>query len=154
MKKLQIIFCLAILTLFCANHAIAQRKNVSNKEVTGTFKTADGANSVKIFPVGKGGLDHPGYNLQVEFFASLKLGENGEANGNTGTLSGFAPIKGDTATFTPDGMEYDKCTVTLKFVKVGVLKITQKGDCGFISDMITTEGTYKKVSSAKPKFME
>lgn len=154
MRKQYLIFYLLLLTLCLVNQTFSQRKSVSNKEVTGTFKTADGTNSVKIFPVGKGGLDNPGYNLQLEFFASIKLGPNGNSNGNTGTLSGYAPIKGDTATFTPEGMEYEKCTITLKFVKAGVLKVTQKGDCGFVSDVITTEGLYKKVSSAKPKFTE
>lgn len=134
--------------------AFAQRKAVGNKEVTGTFRTADGANEVKIFPVGRGGPDSPGYNLQVEFFASVKLGPDGDARGNAGTLSGYAPIEGDTATFTPPGLEYDNCTITMKFVRPGVLTIKQKGDCGFISDVITTAGDYKKVSGAKPKFTE
>ncbi len=154
MKNLLTIFCLAFLTLVFASETFAQRKAVTDKEVTGTFKTADGANIVKIFPVGKGGFDSPGYNLQVEFFASIKLGTDGEARGNTGSLSGFAPIKGDTATFTLAGMEYENCTITMKFVKLGVLKISQKGDCGFINEMITTAGNYKKTSSAKPQFTE
>jgi hypothetical protein len=154
MKNYAILIALLGFTLLFTNETFAQRKNVSNKEVTGTFKTADGANSVKIFAVGRGGLDRPGYNLQVEFFASLKLGPTGEANGNTGTLSGYAPINGDTATFTPDDQEPDQCNITIKFVKLGQIKITQEGTCGFVSDLISTEGTYKRTSATKPKFTE
>lgn len=154
MKKLVLCLFFAGFFLFSANETFAQRKAVSAKEVTGTFKTADGANEIKVLSVGRGGLDSPGNNLQVEFFASLKLGPDGGARGNTGSLSGFAQIEGDTATFTPAGMEYEKCTITLKFTKPGALKVTQKGDCDFISEMVTTAGTYRKTSSAKPKFTE
>ncbi|HQU83529.1 MAG TPA: hypothetical protein PKY59_10405 [Pyrinomonadaceae bacterium] len=154
MKKILLGLAFFGLVFLCANNTFAQRKNVSSKEVNGTFKTADGANIVKVFSVGRGGLDNPGYNLQVEFFASLKLGPNGDARGNTGTLSGYAQIEGDTATFTPAGMEYENCTITMKFVKLNVLKIKQKGDCGFVNDMISTTGDYKKTSGAKPKFIE
>lgn len=154
MKKIITVLAFVGFMLFGANESFAQRKNVSAKEVNGTFKTADGANIVKVFSVGRGGLDNPGYNLQVEFFASLKLGPSGDARGNTGTLSGYAQIEGDTATFTPAGMEYENCTITMKFIKLNVLKIKQKGDCGFINEMISTEGDYKKTSSAKPKFTE
>jgi len=154
MNKILMSLMFFISLFLCANETSAQRKSVSAKEVNGTFKTADGANEVKIFSVGRGGLDNPGYSLQVEFFASLKLGPDGDARGNTGFLSGFARIEGDTATFTPEGMEYEKCSITIKFVKLGVLKIKQKGDCGFVNDMISTEGDYKKTSGAKPKFSE
>lgn len=154
MKKVLLNLAFLGLLFVCANETFAQRKNVTAKEVNGTFKTADGANIVKVFSVGRGGFENPSYNLQVEFFASLKLGQNGDARGNTGTLSGYAQIEGDTATFTPAGMEYENCTITLKFVKLNFLKIKQKGDCGFVNDMISTNGDYKKTSSAKPKFIE
>jgi hypothetical protein len=67
------------------NPAMAQRKNVSAKEVNGTFKTADGSNRIKVLSLGKGGLERPGYNLQVEMYVSLKQGPNGEVRGNTKT---------------------------------------------------------------------
>lgn len=154
MKKLFFISAFLMLVAFSGRDIAAQRKAVSARKVNGTFKTDDRANEVKVFAVGRGGVDNPGNNLRVEFFASLKLGANGEARGNTGTLSGFAQIEGDTATFTPAGMEYENCTITMKFNRPGSLIIKQKGDCGFVSDMISTAGNYKKTSSAKPKFTE
>jgi hypothetical protein len=134
--------------------AMAQRKNVSAKEVNGTFKTAD-ANIIKVLSLGRGGLERPGYNLQIEMYVSLKQGPNGEVRGNTKTLNGIASISGDLATFTPDGMESDTCTVSMKFTKPGTLVIfKQKGSCDFPTAVITTKGTYKKISSAEPKFAQ
>jgi hypothetical protein len=134
--------------------AIAQRKAISSSEAMGTFKTTDGANIIKVFPVGKGGLDRPGYNLQVEFFASLQLGPRGEARGNTGSLQGYASIAGDTATFTPDGMDADRCKITMKFTNPGSLVVNQIGGCGFISEQISTTGKYRKTSKTKPTFSQ
>jgi hypothetical protein len=131
---------------------IAQRKNVSAKEVNGTFKTADGSNIIKVLSVGKGGLDRPGYNLQVEMSVSLKQGLNGDVRGNTGTLKGYAGIVGDLATFTPDGMDSDKCSIAMKFTKPGTLVVKQKGTCDFNADIMTTAGTYKKTNSKEPVF--
>jgi hypothetical protein len=142
------------------NPAVAQRKNVSAKEVNGTFKTADGSNIIKVLSVGRGGLDspletlreRPGYQLQVEMYVSLRQGPNGDVRGNTGTLKGYAGIVGDLATFTPDGMDSDKCSIVMKFTKPGTLVVKQKGTCDFIADIMTTAGTYKKTNSKEPVF--
>jgi hypothetical protein len=148
MKKTIILLSLMILA-FSAN-AFAQRKAVSAAEVTGTFKLAGDANrssELKIQALGKG-------NLKVEFFTALKLGPNGDARGNTASGSGIAIINGDTATFTPDDQEPDQCNITIKFIKLGQIKITQEGGCGFINEMISIAGSYKRTSAAKPKFTE
>ncbi|PYK29375.1 MAG: hypothetical protein DME57_10540, partial [Verrucomicrobia bacterium] len=68
---------------------------------------------------------------------------------NTGEGRGTARIEGDTAIFKPEGAE-DGCKITLKFA-AGKLVVTQEGICGF-GHNVSAEGTYKKVSSAKPKF--
>lgn len=150
MKKTFVLFSLAVITLFFADETSAQRKAVSAAEVTGTFiLTSDSGRSseFKILSLPKG-------HLKVEFFTALKLGPNGDARGNTANGSGVALISGDTATFTPDDQEPDACNITIKFVKLGQIKITQEGGCGFISDEITTAGTYKRTSATKPKFTE
>jgi hypothetical protein len=137
------------------DRAMAQRKNVGGKEVNGTFKTADGSNIIKVLSLGKGGLERPGYNLQVEISVSLKQGPNGEVRGNTKTLNGIASISGDVATFTPDGMASDTCTVSMKFTKPGTLVVLkQAGSCDFPTDAMTTKGTYKKTNSAQPIFTQ
>jgi hypothetical protein len=140
------------LSSFPEHQAMAQRKNVSAKEVNGTFKTTDGSKIIKVLSVGRGGLDRPGYNLQVEMSVSLKQGPNGEVRGNTGTLKGYAGIVGDIATFTPDDMERDQCSIVMKFTKPGTLVVKQKGSCDFNADIITTAGTYKKTNSNQPVF--
>jgi hypothetical protein len=160
MSKIAVIFrwiCLGLgitigSSILRSEPVIAQRKNVSSKEVNGTFKTADGSNIIKVLSVGKGGLDRPGYNLQVEMYVSLKQGPNGEVRGNTGTLKGYAGIIGNLATFTPDDMDRDKCSIAMKFTKPGTLVVKQQGTCDFNADIMTTAGTYKKTSNTKPVF--
>ena len=68
---------------------------------------------------------------------------------NIGEGSGFATIDGDTAMFKPEGAE-EECQITLKFTG-SKLVVTQTGICGF-GHNVSAEGTYKKVSSKKPKF--
>jgi hypothetical protein len=68
---------------------------------------------------------------------------------NTGEGSGIATIEGDTAMFKPEGAE-EECQITLKFTG-GKLVVMQTGICGF-GHNVTAEGTYKRVSTKKPKF--
>ena len=132
---LGIVFCLiSILT----SHA---QKDVTAAEVNGTWKYRQ--NEFKIWALGD-------QKLQLEFLGiwEHKTG-NGEPTANTGEGSGIVRIEGDTAIFKPDGAE-DECKITLKFTG-GKLIVTQNGICGFGFN-VTAEGTYKKVSSRKPKF--
>ena len=68
---------------------------------------------------------------------------------NEGEGSSIATIEGDSAIFKPEGSE-EECQITLKFMG-GELVVTQAGICGF-GHNISAEGTYKKISSKKPKF--
>ena len=90
MKKL--VFLLVLCGIMSAP-VLSQGKRaaVSAAEVTGTFRTDDGASEFKIQALGRG-------HLKVEFFGSSKLGREG--NVNTGEASGLTLIEGDTATFT------------------------------------------------------
>jgi hypothetical protein len=148
MKKTFILLSLMILA-FSVN-AFAQRKSVSAAEVTGTFKLTGDANrssEFKILALGKG-------NLKVEFFTALKLGPNGEARGNTADGIGTAKMNGNRAFFTPKGQTAEDCLIIITFVKLGQIKVAQEGTCGFINENISTAGTYKRTSAAKPKFTE
>ena len=140
------------LSVLTDNSVAAQRKNVSAKEVNGTFTTADGSKIIKVLSVGRGRLDRPGYNLQVEMSVSIKQGPDGQVRGNTGTLKGYAGIVGDLATFTPDDMDRDKCSIAMKFTKPGTLVVKQKGTCDFNADIMTTADTYNKISKIEPAF--
>jgi len=151
MKKL-LVFASLIL-LFSATGAKAQnRKSVSAAEVNGTFRSFfDGKlkgnyNEIKILALGKGKL-RVAFNLTYPFINSL-----GEQMANVGVADDTASIEGDTAVFSPD--ENGLCKITIKFLKRGTIEVTQTGavgECGFGFN-VNADGTYKKTSSAKPKF--
>jgi hypothetical protein len=133
-------------------YAQTSRKSVPASEVNGTFrmgftgKFRGNYNEVKIWALGGGrlrfamDLTHP-YTMA-----------NGELMANTGQLDGEMSIKGDTAVFS--STEFGKCTITIKFVKPGLIKVTEDADaqdCGF-GNNVDASGTYKKVSGKKPSF--
>jgi hypothetical protein len=150
MKKT--LFLLILLTICFAGNAFGQRKSVSVAEVTGTFrmnfkgKFKDFANEIKIASIGNGKVK-VGFELVYPHFDG-----EGNPSPNMGTGGGTAKISGDTAIY--ENNEFGPCKITIKFVKAGTIKVTQEGsdaDCGF-GHNVTAEGTYKKISSKKPKF--
>ena len=137
----------------CSNGVQAQnRAAVSGKEATGTYRSYLGGkskgsyNEIKVHALGKG-------KLKVSFDLTYPYKTaSGEMTANVGTNSGTATIEGDTAVFKD--AEFGQCTITLKFTKPGTLVVTQQGtdgECGF-GHNVSADGTYKKVSGAKPKF--
>lgn len=153
MKQLFFFTLAIILSLVLSDEVSAQRSSVSTKEITGTFVTAnenaEQNNEIKIASAGKLiGLPH----IKVEILASIRRGLDDNARGNTGELSGIAPIFEDRANFVPPGMTADECTIIIHFVKDGEVNVTQTGTCKFISDAITLSGDYKKKDNKKPQF--
>lgn len=149
MKKLLFIF--AILIFVGVSGVFAQRKSVSGAEVTGTFRdyfggaSKDFYNEIQIKALGGGKL-----KVSMNLIYPYKTG-SGEMTANTGEATGEASIEGDTAIFTPEGTE--TCKITIKFVKPGVIKVTEDGGysgCGF-GHNVYSAGTYKKVSGKKPR---
>jgi hypothetical protein len=148
---------LAILALiaFGSVAAIAQtgRKSVPAAEVNGTFrytftakKFKGSSSDIKIWALGGGKLK-VGFDLIYPH-----LDGQGNLTANTGTGEGQATITGDTAVY--ESAEYGQCKITIKFVTPGTIKVDQDGtdaNCGFGFN-VTASGTYKKVSSKKPKF--
>ena len=114
--------------------------DITAAQVNGTWKMKD--NEFKIWALGQ-------QKLQITFFGAYEYKSPHGPMANTGEGSGIAQIEGDTAIFKPEGAE-DECQITLKFAN-GKLIVTQTGICGF-GHNVTAEGTYKKVSSKKPKF--
>lgn len=149
MKKL---FLLLLVLFVLASVASAQRASVSGAEVTGTFryyfkgKFKGSSNEIKILALGKG-------KLKISMSLVYPFTDpSGQPSANVGEAEGTAEITGDTAIFSPDGAE--GCKITINFVKVGQIKITEDGGdsgCGF-GHNVTSDGAYTKVSSAKPKF--
>lgn len=132
------------------SNAQTSRKAVSGAEVTGIFRSyftgkfKGSANEIKILALGRGRL-----KMSFDLIYPYVDG-GGDLTANMGEAAGEAEIVGDTATFTSD--EYGECKITIKFVKPGTIRVSQDGaDCGFGFN-VTATGTYKKVSSAKPKF--
>ena len=128
---------------FCALSTVvpAVAGPVAAAEMNGTWKTK-GGNEFKVWKIGK-------EMLRVEFSGVFRYDSAAGPTANTGEGHGVASLEGDTAKFKPDGAE-DDCAITLKFSR-DKLVVTQTGTCGFGFN-VTAEGTYKKVSSRKPKF--
>ena len=115
-------------------------KSITAAQVNGTWKTKGG--EFKIWALGK-------QRLQVEFSGVYEYKTPQGPMANEGEGSAIATIEGDTAIFKPESSE-EEYQITLKFTG-SKLVVTQTGICGF-GHNVSAEGTYKKVSSKKPKF--
>ncbi|MFM9905831.1 MAG: hypothetical protein ACKVQJ_14810 [Pyrinomonadaceae bacterium] len=131
--------------------AQTSRKSVTAAEVNGTFnskftgKFKGSSNEIKILALGGGKL-HIAMSLLFPYMV------NGEASANMGELDAEASIEGDTAIY--ESAEFGPCLITIKFVRLGTIKVTQEGsdaDCGF-GHNVMADGTYNKTSNKKPKF--
>lgn len=155
MRKRLIWLCIAavcLMTFAAAASAQTSRKSVSAAEVNGEYrmnfpgKFRKFTNDIKLLALGKGKV-----RVALDLLYPIAL-PNGENTVHMGYLDGEARIKGDIATYHSD--EYGPCTITIKFVRRGTIKVTQNGsdsDCGF-GHNVFAGGTYRKVSSRKPKF--
>ena len=138
---------LSLLTLYSVlGFPEPHRDSVSKEEVNGTFIMPfpaphnDISNTLIIQALG-GGKINISFNLVYPYMV------NGELQANTGELSGVASIKRDTAVYSSS--EFGKCTITITFIKPGILSVEQEGsdaDCGF-GHNVYANGTYYK----KPK---
>lgn len=122
-----------------------QPKIVTAAQVNGTWESRSAARNgtIRILALGK-------QRLKVEFIGlyTYRLAD-GTKNVNTGEGQSIAIIEGNEATFKPDGAE-DECLITMKFIR-NALQVEQKGSCGFGLN-VTLAGTYRRISSRKPKF--
>jgi len=145
-----------LLVVFCsaAPEVVAQRKAVSGAEVTGTFRSyfkgkyRDLYNEILIQALGKNKI-----RIEMELLYPSEV--NRERTANMGSASGQAVITGDTAVFTPEySVEaHEPCKIVLRFKKAGTLIVSTENNqgCGFGFNVFA-DGTYRKTSSAKPKF--
>lgn len=136
-----------VLLLFAGQAAVtagaraATQTIVTAAQVNGTWRTKKG--EFKVWALGK-------QRLKVEFSGTYEYKVKGDLMANVGDGAGIAIIEGDTAIFKPEGIDDDECKITMKFT-AGKLVVDQEGGCGF-GQHVTAIGTYRKVSSAKPKF--
>ena len=149
---------LALLIVFgsAVPDTLAQRKAVSGAEVTGTFRSyfrgkyRGNYNEILIQALGKN-------KLRIGMDLVYPYEVNGEMSANIGAASGQAEIMGDTAIFVPDYSreQNEECKITLKFTKPGTLVVSTEHNlgCGFGFN-VSADGTYRKTSSAKPRFRD
>lgn len=152
-RKISILFLLVVFSSG-ASEIFAQRKAISGAEVTGTFRSyfkgkyRGSYNEILIQALGRN-------KLRIEMELVYPYEVNGELTAHLGAASGEAIVTGDTAVFMPaTGVEADEpCRITLKFTTPGTLIVTTEHNlnCGFGFN-VTADGTYRKTSSAKPKF--
>lgn len=137
---------------FVAANAQASRKSVPASEVNGRFRMyfkgrfRGSSSEIKLWALG-----HNKLKVALDPIYPFVDGQ-GELEANIGQLDGEAKITGDKAVLSTN--EFGSCTITIKFVRTGTIKVTQDGtdsDCGF-GHNVTADGTYKKVSSKKPNF--
>ena len=134
------IILVAIAFCLIATPRVDGQSDVTAAQVNGTWKTKIG--EFKIWALGQ-------QRLQIEFLGVYEYQSPQGPTANEGQGGGIARIEGDTAIFEPEGAE-DECKITLKFTH-GKLVVAQIGICVF-GNNVTAAGTYKKVSSSKPKF--
>ena len=156
MKACRAIQILLLLTIIASAppELVAQRKAVTAAEVTGTFRSyfkgkyRGSYNEILIQALGRKKL-----KIQMDLIYPYKV--NREALANFGSATGEAVLTGDTAIFKPDYSIEAKqeCTITLRFTKPGTLIVSTENNlgCGFGFN-VEADGTYRKTSSAKPKF--
>ena len=140
--------CLMLFSLVAT--AQRSRASVPASEVNGTFRHSfagiykGSSSEIKILALGGGKL-HIAMDL-IYPYTML----NGDLMANTGQLDEKFAIDGDIAVFKT--AVNGTCRIQIKFVAPGTIKVVQDGvNCGF-GNRVTSSGTYKRVSSAKPKF--
>jgi hypothetical protein len=111
-------------------------------KVTGSYS----ANS-KSAPNSMEVLELPDGKIKLHILA-LWVSHYNPENVHNGELQSVVDLLGNTAVYKDD-----HCSITLKFTRsvVVVKQADEAGDCDFGAN-VTASGTYRKVSSRKPKF--
>jgi hypothetical protein len=136
-------FIVLLVPAFFAPTANAGERSVSGAEATGTYRDAKSNSEIKILALGHGKL-----KVQLALIYEFQSGEGPMAN--LGDASGEATIENDVAVFVPEG--FGSCKITMTFLPNGKLKVEQQGEeCGF-GHNVYANGTFRKISSQKPKF--
>jgi hypothetical protein len=123
--------------------AAAGERTVSAAEANGTSRDIDSKGEIKILALGHG-------KLKVQLALVYEHHSAAGLTANVGDASGEATIDHDVAVFVPEAA--GECKITLTFLPNHELKVEQQGgECGF-GHNVRADGTFRKVSSRKPKF--
>ena len=137
------LFSSLLLIVILCNSAFSQRARiVTAAEANGTYRSR--RNEIKILALG-----HNKLRLQMDLTYEYKTSTGPMAN--VGEASGEATIENETAIFHPPDTQ--NCTITIKFLPGNKIKVTEDRtiECGFGLN-VSSEGTYTKIKSGKPKF--
>jgi hypothetical protein len=139
MKKLFLAF-LIVFHLVILGHG---QKIVTAQQVNGSWREVSSRADAVTTEFWIWALGHQ--KLKAEFVG------NNAVKKFSNTATGTATIDGTVAVFKPDDADTgDPCIMTLHFT-ANRLIVTEKGNCGWGLG-VDSEGTYRKVSSAKPPF--
>ena len=123
--------------------ATAGERSVTAAEANGTYRDVKGSSEIRILALGHG-------KLKVQLALVYEYESDAGPMANLGDASGEATIENDVAVFVPEG--FGDCKITMTFLPNGKLKVEQRGEqCGF-GHNVRAEGTFRKISSRKPKF--
>jgi hypothetical protein len=132
-----------LIPAFFAPTANAGERSVTGAEATGTYRDAKSNSEIRILALGHG-------KLKVQLALVYEFKSDAGPMANLGDASGEATIENDVAVFVPEG--FGDCKITMTFLANGKLKVEQKGEeCGF-GHNVYANGTFRKISSGKPKF--
>jgi hypothetical protein len=141
--ELFVLLLALLVPAFFASTANAGERSVTGAEATGTYRDVEGNSEIRILALGHGKL-----KVQLALIYEFKSQEGPMAN--LGDASGEATIENDVAVFVPEG--FGACKITMTFLPNGKLKVEQQGEeCGF-GHNVYANGTFRKISSQKPKF--
>ena len=132
-----------LITLILCNSAFSQgTRIVTGAEANGTYRS--GRNEIKILALGHN-------KLRVQMHLTYEFKSQAGPMANVGEAFGEATIENDTAVFHPPDTQ--DCTITIKFLQGNKIKVTEDRtiNCGFGLN-VSSEGTYRKIKSGKPKF--
>jgi hypothetical protein len=141
---MKIVVSLLLALIACGATLSQTPRIVTASQANGTYRYRQ--NEIKILALG-----HNKLRIQMDLTYEYKSPAGPTAN--TGEASGGATIENDTAVFyTSDDR---KCKITIKFLVGNKIKVSEENtmDCGFGMN-VTSEGTYTKIKTGKPKFDE
>jgi hypothetical protein len=140
---IQTFFIALLVPAFFAPTATAGERSGTGAEATGTYRDPEGSSEIRILALGQG-------KLKVQLALVYEYQSDAGPMANLGDASGQATIENDVAVFVPEG--FGDCKITMTFLPNGKLKVEQQGEqCGF-GHNVRAEGTFRKISSQKPKF--
>jgi hypothetical protein len=138
-------FIVLMLLIHCCLAYARNNDSIDAKQVTGTWESENNVISILALNDEK---------LKVELDLSYEYPLETGSGTNLGFALGQTTLKERTAIFIPPDTE--NCKITMQFETEKMMKVTQEGkpiECGFGLG-VYANGSYKKVSSAEPKFQE